>query len=179
MKKIISVMLSILMLATSLAGCISAFAQDGFTVSFDKEKQMIVVDGTGDFNEMRIYEQFADEFDGLISVSFSDGITSIGEDVMAGCENLSEIYLPESIKTIKKGGFSDCDSLKTVYYAGTKEQYKQIRIEREGNEDYRDANTKYGKVEKVNHAPLYACLAVFFVACVCLTFVSTKKARKK
>ncbi|WP_206173260.1 leucine-rich repeat protein [Treponema ruminis] len=46
-----------------------------------------------------------------------------------GCSNLSAIALPDSLKSIGEGAFYGCSGLKTVYYAGTIEQWLGIQFE--------------------------------------------------
>lgn len=177
MKKFASFLLSIIMLITAVSGCLTAFAQ----VSFDADKNAIVVDEVGEFSESRIYENIiiGSSENAKYSVEFAEGVEILGQDVMAGCQQLEAVYIPKSVTTIKKGCFSDCDNLKTIYYAGTKAEWKQIRIEREGNEDFRDASVKYGEIEDVNYASLYACIGAVVALGVCLTVVATRKSRKK
>lgn len=177
MKKLISVLLSVITLISVVNGCITAFAD----VSFDSSKNAIVVNETGEFNEPRVYERIilGTSENAKYSVEFADGVTVLGQDVMAGCENLEAVYIPKSVTTIKKGCFSDCDNLKTIYYAGSKSQWKQIRIESEGNEDFEDASVKCAELDEVNYALLYVCLGAVFVVGAGLTFVATRKARKK
>lgn len=179
MKKIISILLSTIMLIVAFSTSVIALAEDSFNVLYDQSTQTIVVKGEGDFNDKRIYEQFEIYNDGEVKVFFDEGITSIGEDVLAGCKELSTVSIPKSVKLIKKGGFSDCDELKTVYFAGTKSEWKQIRVEKEGNEDFLDASVKYGEFDAVNYAPLYACLGTVVVLGIVLTVVATRKRKKQ
>ncbi|MDE5996170.1 MAG: leucine-rich repeat domain-containing protein, partial [Eubacterium sp.] len=58
-----------------------------------------------------------------------DGLTILDCHSLVGSlfewENLTEMTLPKSIKKIQ-GNFSKCPSLKTINYAGTKEDWDKI-----------------------------------------------------
>lgn len=176
MKKLLSILLSALLLL-SVFSSITAFAFDG-TFYFDKEAQEIVVDGKNELELKRIYDDLIDDTQ-WIGLNINDGVTEIGEDIMAGCDKLTYVKIPKSVKRIKKGAFSDCDNLKTIYFAGTKSQWEKIRIEEVGNEDLLDADVEYGEKDVVNNIPLYIILGVVVVASLGLTLASTRKARKK
>lgn len=47
----------------------------------------------------------------------------------AYCTNLTDITLPDSIKSIEGSAFEKCKSLTSVYYAGTEEQWNDIVID--------------------------------------------------
>jgi len=51
---------------------------------------------------------------GLTSVTFGNGITSIGEVAFFRCVNLVSITIPNSVTSIKKATFSGCNSLASV-----------------------------------------------------------------
>lgn len=61
-------------------------------------------------------------------VSVSTGATRIGVGAFSLCTRLKKIILPQSIKYIDSFAFQRCDSLKDVYYEGTEEEWKKIRI---------------------------------------------------
>ncbi len=64
-----------------------------------------------------------------------DGIrvTAIGEEAFPGSTGLVSVTIPESVTSIGKWAFSNCTALKTVYYGGTRVQWKLVEIEEEGN----------------------------------------------
>lgn len=43
-------------------------------------------------------------------------VTAIGTDCFAGCEELTTIYLPDSIQTIYPGAFAGCTNLRGMYF---------------------------------------------------------------
>ena len=72
----------------------------------------------------------------LISVTFSEGLTSIPQGTFYYC-GLKQITLPLSIKTIEGSAFTECHTLKDVYYAGSEADRAQITIKGEtGNNKY-------------------------------------------
>ena len=61
------------------------------------------------------------------SVIPTDGsVTSIGERTFFGCVSLTSITIPGSVTSIGEDAFWGCD-LKTIYFNGTKDQWKQVK----------------------------------------------------
>lgn len=178
MKKYLSILLSVL-LTFSVCTSITAFAsmidwETGF--HFDKEANEIVITDDKANDTDRIYE-----LDGItgdadfFGLNVTDGVTVIGEDIMAGCDKLTHVKIPKTVTKIRKGAFSDCDNLKMIYFEGTKTQWKQIKIEREGNEDFLDADVIYGEKEEVNNIPAIIGISAVVLLSVALTLLATKK----
>lgn len=71
---------------------------------------------------------------------FGEGITAIPEGLFGSCYALESVYLPASLKEVKGlyatssiaygHAFFNTDSFKTVYYAGSQEQWEQIVIDK-------------------------------------------------
>lgn len=59
----------------------------------------------------------------LTHITLPKGFNRIYEDVFSGCENLASITIPKSIRAIGDGSFQYLDSLKDVYYEGTKSDW--------------------------------------------------------
>ncbi len=74
----------------------------------------------------------------IAKVVVEDGVTSIGDNAFAACENLAEIEIPETVTTIGDNVFTGCEALETVTYTGTEEQWAEI-TRGEGNETLEDA----------------------------------------
>ena len=70
---------------------------------------------------------------GIERVVIEDGVTAIGANAFAYCENLSELTLPASVTSIGDNAFSDCNSLGEVIFDDTAEQWEAIEIG-EGND---------------------------------------------
>ena len=66
---------------------------------------------------------------GLTEVTIHEGLTNIQSGAFTGSSNLSSVRLPKSITSIGGSAFdSSCQSLSTVYYAGTEEEWGAINI---------------------------------------------------
>lgn len=76
----------------------------------------------------------------LESVKIEGGVTTISSGAFGYCKNLKSVYIPLSVKTIEgayyKDGnflhghaFHNDDALTYVYYEGSEEQWKEIKIE--------------------------------------------------
>ena len=59
----------------------------------------------------------------LTSITIPDSVTVIGNGAFEGCTSLTVITIPKSVTRIGKNAFYKCDSLKTVNYRGTREQW--------------------------------------------------------
>jgi len=55
---------------------------------------------------------------------------------------LTSVTIPDSVAWIHYSAFSDCSSLRDVYYGGSEEQWKRIDI-RDGNEALNNAVIHY------------------------------------
>lgn len=51
---------------------------------------------------------------GFISFTFPEGFTTIPRDFLAGCKNLTEVTIAESVTSIQAYAFSECTSLETL-----------------------------------------------------------------
>ena len=65
---------------------------------------------------------------GLTSITIGSSVTSIGDNAFSGCTKLTSIVIPNSVTSIDFAAFSACSGLKTVFYAGTKEQWEIVSI---------------------------------------------------
>ena len=65
----------------------------------------------------------------IVSTDIQNGITSIGENIFFEFVKLRSVYIPASVRDIRRFAFRKCDSLKNVYYFGTQEQWDSINID--------------------------------------------------
>ena len=63
----------------------------------------------------------------LTSITLPNSLTSIGKYVFRYCNNITSITIPNSVTSIGDYAFQDCDNLKTIYFNGTKDQWKQVK----------------------------------------------------
>ena len=62
-------------------------------------------------------------------------VTTIGESSFRDCSSLTSIVIPDGVTSIEFSAFSHCSSLTSITYNGTKEQWQQIALAPEWNED--------------------------------------------
>ena len=80
------------------------------------------------------------EYTSLITkIVVEDGVTSIGDNAFAACENLTEIEIPATVTSIGDNAFSGCEALETVTYTGSEEQWNEIEIGA-GNETFEESD---------------------------------------
>ena len=48
--------------------------------------------------------------------------------IFEDCTNLTTVVIPDSIENIDGNTFMNCNNLKTIYYTGSEEQWKNVRI---------------------------------------------------
>ena len=64
----------------------------------------------------------------LTSIIIPDSVTNIGNGAFNNCSNLVNMIIGKGVKIISPFSIQWCDNLKKVYYNGTKEQWKKIKI---------------------------------------------------
>lgn len=65
----------------------------------------------------------------LTSVTIPDSVTYIPHQAFSGCSSLASVTIPNSVTNIGSYAFLGCSSITDVYYTGSKEQWKEIKIE--------------------------------------------------
>ena len=124
MKKVISVLLSVLMLCSMTTGLdLTAYAADttitgkcgeSATYTFDKNTKTLTISGTG------VIDSTDGNFpssDSIVSLVIKDGITGIGAWVFDECKNLESINMPDSVTEIGEGAFYQCTALEKVAFS--------------------------------------------------------------
>ena len=64
----------------------------------------------------------------LKKVTLPKTLESIGDWAFEGCHSLTSLIIPESVTSIGEGVFDLCRSLAELDYAGTKKQWKKIKL---------------------------------------------------
>lgn len=65
----------------------------------------------------------------LKSLTIPDGVMRISYEAFKSCSSLTSLTIPDSVMLISFAAFESCSSLKTVYYAGTAEEWSSIVID--------------------------------------------------
>ncbi len=68
-------------------------------------------------------------------------VTGIGKGAFSGSSTLKTISIPKSVVSIQENAFLN-SGVKTIYYAGTKEDWKKIKIALAGNTAFLNASVK-------------------------------------
>lgn len=77
----------------------------------------------------------------ITNVILPDSVMKIVDDAFYGCQGLKSIMIPDSVVSIGNKAFDMCDGLSTVYYKGTKEEWRTISV---GSDNfYLEKATKY------------------------------------
>ena len=78
----------------------------------------------------------------LTSINIPEGVTSIGEGAFSDCSKLTSVEISSSVTSIGDKAFYNCSKLTTIYYHGTEEQFKEIKIG-SGNDHFKNAIVNY------------------------------------
>lgn len=107
----------------------------GSNVTWSLLDGLLTVCGDGAMTDYDITESFAPWYgvrDRIETVNVLTGITAIGGGAFYGCDNLTGIFIPNSVEKIGKNAFSGCTSLAAVNYSGSAEEWEAVAI-LEGN----------------------------------------------
>ena len=113
--KMMSVVLSLLMLCTALPLTGSAYTQTSGRLgqnvfwAIDNEGTL-TVSGTGDM----YHSSSIDLPYGIKSIVISDGVTSIGDGVFEDCEELTSVIISDTVKYIGSYAFAGCKKLESI-----------------------------------------------------------------
>ncbi len=98
------------------AGALDATGKCGENVkwTFDESKGELVISGNGDMNDYDI-EAYFSPFMGksdIKSVVIKEGVTSVGDYAFTFCKGITNVTVPDSIKTIGVCAFANCSNIK-------------------------------------------------------------------
>lgn len=99
-------------------------------------------------------------------------VTSIGCNAFYDNQNLTEVVIPASIKSINEWAFTFCDNLTKVNYLGSIDEWAQIQFNGFKANPLINAKSLYVKGQLVNHARLTSAKSISpraFYNCVSLT----------
>ena len=123
MKKIVSLMLSLSMLLSVMAGFdYSASAAtyngscgDNLTWVIDTATVTLTISGTGEMNDFTSAQSDAWKFKNheIANIIIENGVTSIGDYAFNGCTYLKSVQIPSSVKAIGDYAFYNCSRLST------------------------------------------------------------------
>ncbi len=89
---------------------------ENLTWTLDTETGELVISGTGAMTDWRYGSavSWTDYTDSIKSVSFSEGVTTIGSYAFYSCDSLASITMSENLISIGSYAFYDCDSLASI-----------------------------------------------------------------
>ncbi|MBO7151737.1 MAG: leucine-rich repeat domain-containing protein, partial [Clostridia bacterium] len=83
----------------------------------------------------------------LTTVTIPDGVTAIGGAVFRGCTSLATVILPSSLETIGASAFNGCKLLSDINYKGTFDQWNLIEVG-SSNSNLTNASIHYNWIEE-------------------------------
>ncbi len=99
----------------------------GLTWTLDQTTGELTISGTGGMGAFASSSEAWSFFKSFIkSAVIEDGVTDIGMWSFAWFDHLASITIPNSVKSIDFQAFSCCESLETMIYCGTEEQWNAI-----------------------------------------------------
>ena len=80
-----------------------------------------------------------------------DGVTTVGDYAFFSCKNLNAVIIPTTVKSVEKRAFDWCVNLTAICYTGTEEEWKEIVIANEDEDEYPPAPViQYNYVSKIS-----------------------------
>ena len=90
-------------------GWYSSFPWNNFNSSI---KSLVVEEGCTSISDYAFYGYFG--YENLAEITLPNTLKSIGKEAFYGCDSLTEVTLPNSLESIGRSAFYGCDSLKKV-----------------------------------------------------------------
>jgi len=153
MKRVVSILMSaVLFVSAMMLGeiPISATASttdDGFSY-YIYDDEITITDYQGEANELAIPSEIdgypvtsiADmafmECDQITNITVPQGVKTIGEYAFNFCERLETISLPQSLEAVAQYAFYNCGKLSEVNFNGTRSQWNSIYIDNSYDGNY-------------------------------------------
>ena len=115
----------------------------GVSYSFDKSSGVLTISGSG---RMKDYHKEGDapwykERLHVKSIVVRSGVTYLGDYSFKYCQAVNAV-IPASVSSIGTKAFIYTDRLGSIYYTGTKKEFKGIKIAR-GNSKFKSASVNY------------------------------------
>ena len=124
-KKVLSVLLAVLLLASCMVTAFAVSGTDGnITWNYDEATKTLTISGTGDMPDYDVYDpawyiynwntltnNYLFEIEHLI---IENGVTNIGGHAFAHCESLKSVTIPNSVTRIGERAFAYCTALTSV-----------------------------------------------------------------
>ncbi len=133
-KKVLSVLLAVLLLATTLAVAavpVSALDASGscgtnLTYTFNASTGALTITGTGSLLQHKAFKDCTE----IKSVSICSSVTEIGFSAFCGCSSLTSVTIPYGVKIIDSCAFSRCTSLTSLTLPNSVEGIYQQAFEK-------------------------------------------------
>ena len=138
MKKILSLILSLVMLLSVTAGLnLTAKAEtansgkcgENVTYSLDSSTGELTISGTGNMDNYNYYDDDYSPFfyyHDIKTITINSGVTSIGNYAFYGCTNLTSVTIPDSVTSIGDRAFERCTRLKSINVDTNNKNYLSI-----------------------------------------------------
>ena len=108
----------------------------------------LTVSGTGAAGELCLSSQgdypWYNHQNDIKKIVISEGAVKLGDEFICIMPNVTDVYLPSSLKEIDDYVFLDVGKLQNVYFAGSEAQWKSINISHFGNDSLSSAKIYFG-----------------------------------
>ena len=166
MKRILSSVLSIILIAALLSTCaFVSFAKDvggscgdDLTWSYNSSTKTLTITGTGamyDYNNISVpWAAYQGEIKTAI---IEDGVTSLGTCALCYCSVLTSVAIPDSVKSIGNYAFHNSSKLSSIFFTGTYKDLSGITVSKNNNPltraKFYSPNGKCGNRLRYSYAP--------------------------
>lgn len=128
MKRLLLFVLTLCMLVSLVPAAFAAETEDtteatretrpadscGETLTWSFYEGTLTVTGTGEMDDMSAGAPWKDYKEDIVTLVLSGGVTTIGAEAFADCDNLVTIDFGGSLREIDTGAFRNCDGLESI-----------------------------------------------------------------